>query len=129
MTMPLQVRNVYDVDEGSDLTLDGVILGAPGDEGNAPVELAQLELDATVGSQNFEVTQGGDFVATVNGRNYVVGLALVQRRGGGGLDDRLVFFGVPTDYTPGDSAAAADALAEDKAGRKADDTDRPSRRR
>lgn len=128
----MELRIVHDPDESGDLLLEGVKLGEPGDEGNGPVLLAQLELDATVGSDAFEVTNSNDAVATVNGRNYVVGLATVRTRTGR-TDDRLVFFGYPTEYTPGDNDAAADAQAVDKAERKArkaeDTTDRPSRRK
>jgi hypothetical protein len=131
MTM-LQLRYAQETGEPDEYSVDGVVLGAAGDEGNSAVLLAQMKLDATVGADAFEVTPGGDFVATVGGRNYVVGLALVRKEHGT-LDDSLVFIGVPTEYTPGDSEAAADALAEDKAERRAakaeDAADRPSRRK
>jgi len=113
--MTLQVRTVR-VDEDGHYTLDGFRLGAAGDEGNDAVMLAELELDGTIGSDALEITQSEDVIATVSGVNYAVGFATVRRDNR--LDDKLVIVGIPTDYTPGDNEAAADALAEDKAARK-----------
>jgi hypothetical protein len=105
--MTMDLRIVYDTGDDDELTLENVPLGAPGDEGSGAVLLTQVALDATIGSDALEVTDSGDVVATVAGVNYVVGLAQVRHTGTHRLDDSLVFFGIPTSYTPGDNSAGA----------------------
>lgn len=114
--MTLQVRTVrVDENDSDSYTLDGFPLGAPGDEGNDAVVLAELELDGTIGADAFEITSSEDIIATVSGVNYAVGFATVRR--GNRLDDKLVIFGIPTEYTPGDNEAAAGASADARAER------------
>lgn len=95
----MELRNAWFNEDQSELRVDGQLLGQPGDDTDV-VELATIELDATVGSDAFEINDSGDMIATVGGTNYAVFLCQV-RQPDGRLDDKLVFIGVRTSVAPG----------------------------
>jgi hypothetical protein len=103
--MTLQLKVAHDLDTDDEVAIDGVLLGDPGDDGNAPVQLGEIKLEEVTGASDFEVTPSGDYLATVAGKNYIVALATVLRRDNGGLDDRLLVVGVPTTEVPGGGEA------------------------
>jgi len=92
----VELRNAWwDADEANQLSVDGQKLGAIGDDTDL-VELAVVDLDATIGADNFQISDNGDILVAVGDQNYSVFLATVKHPDGR-ADDKLAFVGVKTD--------------------------------
>jgi hypothetical protein len=103
----MELRNAWWNEDQDALSLDGLPVGQAGDADADLVELAVLELDATIGAENFEVDSAGQMLCTVGGSNFAVVLCQVKTADGR-PDDKLAFIGVRTQ------AQLADAVEEDE---------------
>jgi len=91
----MELRNAWWNEDQSALSVDGQALGQPGD-GSDLVELAVIELDATIGADNFQINDSGQMLCTVAGSNYAVFICQVKQPDGR-PDDRLAFVGAATE--------------------------------
>ena len=91
----MELRNAWWNEDQTALSVDGQAVGQPGD-GSDLVELAVIELDATIGAEAFQINDAGEMLVSLGGQNFAVFLCTVKDKDGR-ADDKLAFIGVRTD--------------------------------